>query len=128
MASGLFRQASTLAARSGATGVAFGFAPAARLNTWTSIDARFQAGSRSGASYIVINETSFEAVRGVWLKFSPQSRTDPAAPGGGLLRALFEVDVLPRTHWNIDVSYYRDRNRRFGVTTTTTLAQLHVYL
>jgi hypothetical protein len=38
----------------------------------------------------------------------------------------FEVDLLPRTHWNVAVSYYRDQ--AFGASTTTLLTQLHLYL
>ena len=128
VASGLFRQTSTLQQRSGAAGLALGWAPTARLTTWTEIDARLQAGSSARTSYLFVNETSVEAVRGIWLKISPQVRTDPTGPFPALFRTVFEVNVLPRTHWNVDVSYYRDRNRRFKVTTSTVLTQLHVYL
>jgi hypothetical protein len=82
----------------------------------------------NGASYIVVNETSFEAARGIWLKFSPQLRTSPGDLAGGVIRGAFEVDVLPRTHWNIDGTYYVDRNRTNDLVTKTALIQFHIYL
>jgi hypothetical protein len=33
---------------------------------------------------------------------------------------------LPRTHWNVDVSYYHDH--AFDATTSALLAQLHLYM
>jgi len=75
-----------------------------------------------------VNETAVEAYRGLWLKFSPQPRT-AGGPGFSELRRLaFEADLLPRTHWNLGLSYYHDRNHTFGVTTSTLLLQLHAYL
>ena len=35
---------------------------------------------------------------------------------------------LPRTHWNLDVSYYRDATRGTSSVYQTLLAQLHLYL
>ena len=37
-----------------------------------------------------------------------------------------EADLLPRTHWNIGVSYYHDH--AFNSSTSTLLTQLHLYL
>ena len=125
--SGLYRDKSDLIARNGAGGVAFGFAPMSRLNTWTEVDTLFQQGV-DGASYIVVNETAFEAYRGLWLKFSPQLRTVPGDAFTGQVRMLFEADLLPRTHWNVGASYYRDRSRASDVVTNTFLIQLHLYL
>ena len=127
--SAIYRQSTDLDPKSGAVGGAFGFAPTPRVSVWTEVDANLQDEERGGRSWIAVNETSVEAYRGLWLKFSPQLRTSGGAPGFSELRRLmFEADFLPRTHWNVDVSYYRDRNRRFSVTTTTLLAQLHLYL
>ena len=80
----------------------------------------------NGRSFVLVNETSFEAVRGVWLKFSPQVRTASAV--NGQTRLLFEADVLPRTHVNIDASFYRDRDGTTKIVTHTSLVQLHLYL
>jgi hypothetical protein len=127
VASGLFRGGSTLAEKNGAGGAAFGFAPAPRVGIWTEGDAIFQQGS-AGTAYIVVNETSVEAIRGLWLKFSPQLRTEPGDMSAGSLRAVFEADALPRTHFNVDLSYYVDRDRRSALVAKTFLFQFHVYL
>jgi hypothetical protein len=126
--SGLYRDASRLEARNGAGGVAFGFAPVSRLSVWTEADAQLREGSPGAPAYTVMNETAFEVYRGLWLKFSPQIRTDYGSTSGGFVRLAFEADLLPRTHWNVDVSYYRDRNRLNDLVTKTFLAQLHLYL
>ena len=71
------------------------------------------------------NETSIEVYRGLWLKFSPQLRTSDGTPGSSNLRRLsFAADLLPRTHWNVNVAYYLDH--AFEASTSTLLAQLHV--
>ena len=78
---------------------------------------------------MVVNETAVEAYRGIWLKVSPQLRSAGSAPGMPALRRLaLEADLLPRTHWNVNINYYRDRNATFDVSTLTLLLQLHVYL
>jgi hypothetical protein len=78
---------------------------------------------------VVVNETSVEAYRGLWLKFSPQLRTSGDAPGFSELRRLeVGADLLPRTHWNVNINYYRDHDHTFDVTTSMFLAQLHLYL
>jgi len=38
------------------------------------------------------------------------------------------LNLLPRTHWNVVLSYYRDRDRASDRTSKTLLAQLHLYL
>ena len=84
-----------------------------------------QTKAAGGHSWVVVNETSVEVYRGIWLKISPQLRTSGAAPGASDLRRLaFAVDLLPRTHWNVNVSYYRDR--AFTVSTSALLVQLHL--
>ena len=45
VASGLFRDTATLVPRTGAGGVAFGYAPTPRLSTWTELDAQFEQGA-----------------------------------------------------------------------------------
>jgi hypothetical protein len=127
--SAAYRHASDLDPKSGLVGAAFGFAPTSRLSIWTQVDASLQTQARGGHSWIAVNETSFEAYRGLWLKFSPQLKTSGGVPGFSELRRLvFEADLLPRTHWNVGVSYYHDHNHTFEVTTSTLLAQLHLYL
>lgn len=128
VASGLFRDAATLVPQTGAGGLAFGYAPTARLNTWTEFDTEFQQGSGGTPSYIVANETAFEVYRGVWLKFSPQLRTSVGDTSAGTLRLAFALNLLPRTHWNVTASYYHDRDRTTSAVTKTFLAQLHLYL
>jgi hypothetical protein len=41
---------------------------------------------------------------------------------------VYEANLFPRTHWNVDVSYYRDETRTTGLVYKTFLAQLHLYL
>ena len=64
--SGMIRGAADFAAGEKATGLAFGIAPTRRLSIWTEADARFIDGI-PGRSYLLANETSFEAYRGVWV-------------------------------------------------------------
>jgi len=89
---------------------------------------QFQSGRSGAPLYTLVNETGFEVYRGVWLKVSPQLQTDYGDTSGGVMRWGFELNWLPRTHWNIDISYYRDRGRISDVVTKTTLLQLHLYL
>lgn len=126
--SGLYRDSSRLVARNGATGLAFGISPTSHLSVWTEADAQFQQGTSGAPAYSLMNETGFEVYRGLWLKFSPQIRTDFGNTSGGSVRTVFEADLLPRTHWNVDVSFYRDRNRQTSLVSKTFLAQLHLYL
>jgi hypothetical protein len=44
------------------------------------------------------------------------------SPTGG------EVDVLPRTQWNVDGTCYVDRSRTNDLVTKTALIHFHVYL
>jgi hypothetical protein len=77
---------------------------------------------------VAVNETAVEAYRGLWIKFSPQLRTAGGPGFSELRRLLLEADLLPRTHWNVGLSYYHDHNHTFEVNTSTLLAQLHLYL
>ena len=126
--SGLFRDAARLQARNGAGGLAFGYAPTSRLSVWTEADVLFRQGAFGAPAYALLNETALEVWRGVWLKFSPQLRTELGDTSAGVLRLAFELNLLPRTHWNVDVSFYRDRDRVSDAVTRTLLAQLHLYL
>jgi len=127
VASGLYRNGTTLVPKSGASGVAFGFSPVRRLSIWTEVDAQFQQ-SAGGTAWVAVNETAFEVFRGMWLKLSPQLQTDYGNSAGGTLRLVLEADLLPRTHWNLGLSYYHDKTRRTGSVYETLLAQLHLYL
>lgn len=126
--SGLFRDAATLVPRTGAGGLAFGYAPTARLNTWTEFDTQFEQGAGGTPAYTVANETAFEVYRGVWVKVSPQVRTAVADTSAGTFRLAFSLNLLPRTHWNLGASYYHDHDRATSAVTKTFLAQLHLYL
>ena len=128
VASGIYRTASETAQRNGSSGLAFGVSPAARLTNWTQADVQFRD-VPDGRSLILVNETAFEAVRGLWLKFSPQVRTasgNGAAPG--VFRTAVEANFLLRTHFNVDASYYRDHDNLSKTVTHTSLVQLHLYL
>jgi len=125
--SALYRDSTRRDPRSGSVGGALGVAPTRRVSIWTEVDARLQPTTAGGRSWAVVNETSLEAYRGVWLKVSPQLLTAGAAAGASDVRRLaLEAVWLPRTHWNVNVSYYRDRTH--DVTTSVMLSQLHLYL
>jgi hypothetical protein len=126
--SGLFRDTADRQPGESGGGLAFGFAPTSRLSIWTDANALFQSGTDGAPAWVLGNETAFEAYRGVWLKFSPQLRTDFGDTSGGVLRLAFEANLLPRTHWNLGLSYYRDKSRVSDLVTKTLLAQLHLYL
>ena len=127
--SAFYRHSTDLDPKSGAVGGAFGYSPTSRVSIWTEVDANLQTKTAGGHALVVVNETAVEAYRGLWLKFSPQFRTSGGAPGFSQLRRLsFQADLLPRTHWNVNVNYYHDRDHTFKVSTSTLLAQLHLYL
>jgi hypothetical protein len=128
VASGIFRDGSRVEARSGSGGVALGFAPISRLTLWNQLDARFREHAPDGTTYVFVNETAFEAFRGVWLKLSPQFRSDGGITTPGLTRWVVGADFLPRTHWNVNLAYYRDRDRRNDIVSKTVLLQLHLYI
>jgi hypothetical protein len=124
--SGLYRTESAREPGNGLAGLAYGFSPASRVTIWTQVDGRFRD-ETDGNSLVFVNETSVEAYRGIWLKFSPQVRTEAGAIPG-FLRYKLEANILPRTHWNFDIAYYRDKNRRNDFVTHTLMTQLHLYL
>lgn len=126
-ASGLYRAESDVDPRLGSAGVAFGFAPTPRLTTWTQVDGQFRDGA-TATSYLLVNETSLEVYRGIWLTVTPQARVGGGAAVPDLLRFGVGTVILPRTHFNVNVHYYRDRNRTSEITTQIFLAQLHLYL
>ncbi len=126
--SGLYHEASRFDSRGGPAGLALGLAPTPHLTIWTEADAKFQQGSSGAPAYSLVNETGYEVFRGVWLKLSPQLLTAFGDTSAGTLRLGLELNLLPRTHWNVDLSYYRDRARLTGLVSKTTLAQLHLYL
>jgi hypothetical protein len=99
-----------------------------RVTNWTEADAQFR-NEPDGQSFVLMNETAVEAAPGLWLKFSPQVHTgsgDGARPG--LCRVALAATFLPRTHWDVDISYYRDRNNLSKTVTHTSLVQLHLYI
>ena len=98
------------------------------MTSWTHADVQFQKLDASRRAYILANQTSVEALRGVWLRVSPQLRWTDIDPRGEVRRIVYGLDFYPRTHWHVNLSYYRDllpfRDRRVR----TLLAQLHLYL
>ena len=127
-ASALYRGASDTAPRSTGTGLSFGYAPVPWLTTWTHADVQFQRLDASGRAYIFANQTSVEALRGVWLRISPQLRWTDTDPRSEIRRLVYGLDFYPRTHWHVNLSYYRDRLPFSDRGTRTLLAQLHLYL
>ncbi len=123
--SGLYRDGSVTQARQTAAGAAFGFAPTSRLTVWTQADLQGREGTGK-TGFLLVNETSFEAARGIWLAISPQLRTDDGVRPR-TMRWAFTATVLPRTHFNVNVSFYRDKPR-FSVPVKTWLFQVHYYL
>jgi hypothetical protein len=126
--SGQYRAASDLTPRTGSGGLAFGFAPTPRFSIWTEADARFEQGVSGAPGWVLVNETGFEVHRGIWLRFSPQLRTEPGDASAGVVRLAFTLDLLPRTHVNVGASYYHDKLRQTDLTVETFLIQLHLYL
>jgi len=136
--SGLYRGKSDFQPSNGAAGVAYGIAPTSHLSIWSEGDVQFQEGSPGATpyasgpgtttAYTLLNETSLEVYRGIWLKVSPQLRTDYGNTSGGVLRMAFGAALLPRTHWNVEISYYYDRTRVNDFVVKTFLAQLHMYI
>jgi hypothetical protein len=125
-ASGLYRAESDIEPRLGSAGVAFGYAPTSRLTTWTQVDGQFR--DTSETAYVLVNETSFEVYRGIWLQVMPQARVGGGASAPDLLRFGVGTVILPRTHFDVNLNYYRERNRTTEITTQIFLAQLHLYL
>lgn len=125
--SGMYRNASRESGRQGATGVAFGISPVSRLTIWNQADAEFDEDADS-TSYVLVNETSVELVRGLWFKVSPQAVLGGGARTSDLFRLGLGTVFLPRTHWNVNVSFYVDHNKDADVTTKTLMMQLHLYL
>ena len=125
--SAFYRHSTDADPRSGTVGAAFGFAPTSRVSIWTEADRHLQTRAAGGSAWVVVNETSVEVYRGIWLKFSPQLRTSGGAPGASTLRRLgFAANLLLRTHWNVNVSYSLDH--RFDTSTSTLLTQLHLFM
>lgn len=124
----LHRGDSDRALRSTSAGVSFGYAPVPWLVTWTQGDVRSQDLSDGGRAVILTNQTSVEAWRGVWFRVSPQWYRAAGAPRAEIRRMVYGLDVYPRTHWHLNLSWYRDRFVSSGRLDTRVLAQLHLYL
>lgn len=125
--SALFKAESDAEPRAGSVGLAFGHAPASRVATWTQVDALVRDGQASTA-WVLVNETSYEVHKGLWAVVTPQARVGGGAAVPDILRLGLGAVFLPRTHVNVNVHYYRDRNRTSQITTQILLLQLHLYL
>ncbi len=127
MGSGFYRHSTDADPQSGAVGGAFGLAPTSRVSLWTEVDANLQTKAGGGVSWVVTHETSVEIYRGIWMKVSPQFLTSGGALGASDRRRLaFSADLLPRTHWNVNIGYYLDHAS--GATASTVVTQLHLFL
>jgi len=128
IASGLYRASSDLEPRTGAFGLAVGVAPLSRLTLWAQADARYREGVSGEPGYTLVGMAAIEAYRGVWIELSPQLATAVGDSSAGAVRWNAALNLLPRTHWNVVLSYSRDRDRRTDRSSDTFLAQLHLYL
>lgn len=126
--SGLYRAAAPMEPRSGAAGLALGIAPGRRLSVWGEADAQFHAARPGPPAYTLLADAAWEVHRGIWLRLSPQLRTEEGDRSAGVRRTSVALELLPRTHVHGHLSWYHDRDRRSGRATTTWLAQLHLYL
>ncbi len=124
----LHRGASDRAGRSTAVGASFGHAPVPWLTTWTQVDVRFQDSAPGDRAVILTNQTSVEVWRGVWLRVSPQRYRVPDNPRSEIHRMVYGLDLYPRTHWHVNLSWYRDRFVSSGRLHQRLLAQMHLYL
>lgn len=124
----LHRGEAERAPRSTATGVSLGTSPFSWLVSWSQADIRFQEVSGSDRTTILTNQTSVEVWRGVWLRVSPQILRTAGNPRAEIRRMVFGMDLYPRTHWHVNLSWYRDRLVFTGRLNTRLLAQLHLYL
>ena len=124
----LHRGASDPAPRSTAAGVSFGYAPSAWLTAWTQADVRSQDLPGAGRTVILTNQTSVEVWRGVWLRVSPQWYRVPDNPRAEIRRMVLGLDLYPRTHWHVNLSWYRDRFVFSDRLDRRLLLQLHLYL
>jgi hypothetical protein len=122
--SGLHEGKSDAADGRTAAGVAFGYAPRPWLSTWTQVDRHATEGR---ADYIVVHEAALEAFRGVWLTVSPQFRIGGGDLRNDLRRIAIGTVLLPRTHLNVNVTYYRDWSEAADASAHVVLSQLHVY-
>jgi hypothetical protein len=124
--SAFYRDRTDVDPRSGLAGGAVGIAPTSRVSIWTEVNVRLQPITAGGRSWVAANETAIEVYRGIWLKFSPQLRTSGTEGSPGSRRLALAADLLPRTHWNVNVAYNRDRTAR--ITTSTLVVQLHLFM
>ena len=126
VSSALYRSPSEVTPRNGATGLALGVSPLKRVTVWAQADMRLREGD--GDAWTFLGDVSVEVYRGVWVRVSPQLRTAFGDTTAGTVRLAAGLNLLPRTHWNVVLSYYRDRDRITDRTSRTLLAQLHLYL
>lgn len=122
--SGLYEGESDISPSRGTAGVALGVAPTGRLTTWTQFD-RQSSGGR--AAYYLVNETALEAYRGIWLTVSPQFRLGTGDARRDSRRIAVGAVLLPRTHFNVNLTYYRDWSEASRATSTIVLGQVHLY-
>ncbi len=124
----LHRGAADRAARSTALGASFGCAPVPWLTTWTQLDVHFRDSDAGDGAVILTNQTSVEVWHGVWLRVSPQRYRAPDNPRAEIHRMVYGLDLYPRTHWHLNLSWYRDRFVSSGRLDRRLLLQLHLYL
>ena len=126
--SAFYRHSTNVDPQSGAVGGAFGVrANVSRVDLDGSRRRPADEGSgRAPRAWWSMRPPS-RCVAAIWLKFSPQFRTAGGAQGSTSLRRLeFAADLLPRTHWHVNVSYYHDH--AFAASTSALLAQLHLFM
>ena len=96
-------------------GLALGFAPHSRLTLWTEADVRLPRGLAGRA---LLQPPRPGRLRGVpgrsRLELSPQLLTQLGDASAGVFRINVGLNLLPRTHWNVVVSFYNDHDRTNG--------------
>lgn len=126
--SGLHRGSTRGQAQQFIGGVAFGFAPSSRVSLWTELDVRAMEGWKGTPEYVIMHEASFEVLRGVWLKVSPQLHTALANISGGTTRLQIGLQLLPISHVNLNFAWSADKDRESGTVFHTFVSQFHLYL
>jgi len=126
--SGIVRSGSRNADASAIGGLAWGWAPRSHIVVWSELDALVTRGWKGTPQYTLATEASFEVYRGLWLKFAPQLATALYDVSGGQSRYALVAQFLPRTHWDLNLRYIRERDRIQDVAVGIVLMQCHFYM
>ena len=126
--SGLYRGAGRYAPASGLGGLAWGWSPQPNFVLWSEINALVAPGWKGTPKYVLSTEASYQLYRGLWLRFQPQLMTELANINGGMSRYAFYLQFLPRTHWDLNLAYARERQRVEDQVYGIWFLQCHIYM